>query len=78
MANQNNEIVVVGNIGIDTNGAGDSLVVGFLASYVLDGRSLEESIFRGQISVRYKCAQKASSGRLITRALLDHYQEVLR
>lgn len=59
---------------VDTNGAGDALAVGFLTSRVLDGRSLEESILRGQISARYKCAQKATSNCMITRDLLDHYQ----
>ncbi|EKD88328.1 MAG: hypothetical protein ACD_34C00606G0001 [uncultured bacterium] len=60
---------------VDTNGAGDALAVGFLASHILDGRSLEESILRGQISARYKCAQKATSNCMITRDLLDHYQK---
>ena len=59
---------------VDTNGAGDALAVGFLTSRVLDGRALEESIHRGQISARYKCAQRATSDCMITRELLDHYQ----
>jgi acarbose 7IV-phosphotransferase len=63
---------------IDTNGAGDALAAGFLSSYVLHGRSVEESILRGQISARYKCAQKASSSNMITSSLLDHYQESFR
>jgi sugar/nucleoside kinase (ribokinase family) len=41
---------MIGNVGIDTNGAGDSLAVGFLVSRVLEGSSLEESIRRGQIT----------------------------
>jgi sugar/nucleoside kinase (ribokinase family) len=60
---------------VDTNGAGDTLAVGFLTSYVLDGLPMEESILRGQIAARYKCGIKASSGRMISRELLDHYQE---
>jgi len=60
---------------VDTNGAGDSLAVGFLASHVLEGLPLEESILRGQIAARYKCGIKASSSSLITRELLDHYRE---
>lgn len=60
---------------VDTNGAGDALAVGFLTSRVLEGRSLEESIRRGQISARYKCAQKATSSCMITRDLLEHYAE---
>ncbi len=58
---------------IDTNGAGDGLAVGFLSSYVLDGCSLEESIWRGQIAARYTCAQKASSAQLIKPDILQHY-----
>ncbi len=58
---------------IDTNGAGDSLAVGFLASYVLDGYSLHDSILRGQIAARHTCTLKASSSALITPAQLDHY-----
>ena len=60
---------------VDTNGAGDSLAVGFLSSHVLESLSLEESILRGQIAARYKCGVKASSGNLITRELLSHYRE---
>ncbi len=51
---------------IDTNGAGDSLAVGFLTSYVLEGCSLEESILRGQIAARHCCTLKATSAELIT------------
>lgn len=56
---------------VDTNGAGDSLAVSFLASYVLDGFSLEDSILRGQIAARHTCALRGSSDGLITRAQLD-------
>ncbi len=56
---------------IDTNGAGDSLAVGFLSSYVLEGQPLEDSVWRGQIAARHKCAQRASSATLITRAALE-------
>lgn len=62
---------------VDTNGAGDSLAVGFLFSHVLDGLPLEESLLRGQIAARYKCGIQASSGRMISRELLKHYQEVV-
>jgi sugar/nucleoside kinase (ribokinase family) len=60
---------------IDTNGAGDSLAVGFLVSRVLEGRSLEESIRRGQIAARHCCAQKASTDTLIDHAALDQLME---
>ncbi len=58
---------------IDTNGAGDSLAVGFLSSYVLDGYSLADSILRGQIAARHTCSQKASSSDLVTLEELDRY-----
>lgn len=60
---------------VDTNGAGDTLAVGFLSSHVLDGLPLEESILRGQIAARYKCGINASSGRMISRELLEHYRK---
>ena len=56
---------------IDTNGAGDSLAVGFLSSYVLDGYALADSIRRGQIAARYTCSLKASSANLINQNRLD-------
>jgi sugar/nucleoside kinase (ribokinase family) len=58
---------------IDSNGAGDALAVGFLASYVLDNYSLGESILRGQITARYTCTQKASTSSLITAKQLGRY-----
>jgi len=60
---------------IDANGAGDELAVGFLSSYVLNGYSLEEAVWRGQIAARYACTQKASSSRLITTEIMQHYFE---
>jgi acarbose 7IV-phosphotransferase len=56
---------------VDTNGAGDSLAVGFLCSYVLDGYGLHESILRGQIAARHCCALRATSSELITMSQLD-------
>ncbi len=64
---------------IDTNGAGDSLAVGFLTSHILQNYSLEDSILRGQIAARHKCAQRASSSNLITPEELDqHYRRLKR
>ncbi len=64
---------------IDSNGAGDGLAVGFLTSHVLEGRSLTESILRGQITARYTCAQKASSDALITSTQLEaFYAEIVK
>jgi sugar/nucleoside kinase (ribokinase family) len=63
---------------IDTNGAGDSLAVGFLTSFVLDGYSLHDSVLRGQIAARHTCTLKASSSHLITRAQLDQLFQARR
>lgn len=58
---------------VDTNGAGDSLAVGFLASRVLEGRSLEDSVLRGQLAARYCCAQPAPKSDLVTTPELERY-----
>jgi sugar/nucleoside kinase (ribokinase family) len=55
---------------VDTNGAGDSLAVGFLTSYVLEGRSLEASVLRGQIAARHTCSLRATSDGMISAAQL--------
>ncbi len=55
---------------VDTNGAGDSLAVGFLASHVLDGFSLEDSLLRGQIAARHCCTLRGVSDGLITPSQL--------
>ncbi|MGC4000632.1 MAG: carbohydrate kinase family protein [Anaeromyxobacter sp.] len=56
---------------VDTNGAGDGLAVGFLASHVLDGYDLEDAVRRGQITARHTCGIKASTSALITPAQLE-------
>src|SRR5574341_1209802 len=56
---------------VDTNGAGDSLAVGFLASYVLDGYSLEDAVLRGQIAARHACTLRGSSDGLITAEQME-------
>lgn len=62
---------------LDTNGAGDSLAVGFLSSYVLDGYAPEAAVLRGQIAARHACALRGTSDGLITRAQLDaRYEEI--
>jgi sugar/nucleoside kinase (ribokinase family) len=63
---------------IDTNGAGDSLAVSFLTSFVLDGYSLHEAILRGQIAARYTCTLKASSSHLVTPEQLEAYYQTRR
>ena len=63
---------------VDTNGAGDSLAVGVLSSYILDGHSLSQSLLRGQIAARHACTQKGVSHGLITRKELDERHRRLR
>ncbi len=63
---------------VDTNGAGDALAVGFLSSYVLDGYTPEQAIWRGQIAARHTCTLRASSSHLITPAQLQQHYERLR
>jgi sugar/nucleoside kinase (ribokinase family) len=55
---------------IDSTGAGDSLAVGLLSSYVLDRRRLVEAVHRGQIAAAWCCTILGSSP-LITREQLD-------
>lgn len=63
---------------VDTNGAGDSLAVGFLASHVLDGLSLADAVLRGQILARHTCTLVAPKDRLLTRGELDDRFAALR
>lgn len=63
---------------VDTNGAGDGLAVGFLASrYLEEGFSLDEAVLRGQLVARYTCTQKASSSHLISREQLETFYSQL-
>lgn len=63
---------------IDTNGAGDSLAVGFLSSLVLDGYSARDAVLRGQIAARHACTLKANSSDLIGAARLESLFEELK
>ncbi|MCE1203219.1 MAG: carbohydrate kinase family protein [Holophagaceae bacterium] len=56
---------------VDTNGAGDSLAVGFLTSHVLEGRPLAESIRRGQLAARHCCSLRGTSEGLIGAQALE-------
>jgi len=56
---------------VDTNGAGDALAVGFLTSFVLEGRPLDESVWRGQIAARHACTLRGTSDGLISAAELE-------
>lgn len=51
---------------VDTNGAGDSLVVGVTAAYLLQGRTLSEAIAYGQLGARWCCTLRGTSDGLIT------------
>ena len=51
---------------VDTNGAGDSLAVGFLTSHVLEGRPLAETVHRGQFAVRHCCTLRGTTEGLIS------------
>lgn len=63
---------------IDTNGAGDSLAVGFLTSLLFDRSPPEEALLRGQIAARIACAQKADAKRFASRAEIDAALVALR
>lgn len=63
---------------IDTNGAGDSLAVGFLASYLLDGHALSDAVQRGQLLARHTCTLDATDDGFLTRAELDRRFAALR
>lgn len=65
---------------VDTNGAGDSLAVGFLVSRILERRTLEESVLRGQIAARHCCTLPAErAAELITaEALAAHVSSASR
>jgi acarbose 7IV-phosphotransferase len=47
------------------------LATGFLASYLFEGYSLEDSVMRGQTAARHACTLRATSDGLITREQLD-------
>ena len=56
---------------VDTTGAGDSLAMGFLRSYFIDGYSLKDSLLRGQITARHTCTVKSSIEGLISKQELE-------
>lgn len=56
---------------VDTNGAGDSLAVGFLTAHVLEGLPPEAALRRGQIAARHCCTLQGTSDGLLTREGLD-------
>ncbi len=56
---------------VDSNGAGDSLAVGFLYGRLSLGRPLEQAVRMGQIAARHACTLRADSTGLITAAELQ-------
>ncbi len=62
----------------DTNGAGDSLAVGFLSAYFLDGYGLDDAVMRAQITARYTCTIEASTSDFITPSQLERYYSDIR
>jgi acarbose 7IV-phosphotransferase len=56
---------------VDSNGAGDSLAVGFVTSYLLDGFALADAVHRGQLLARHTCTLTAGDDRFLTRRELD-------
>ena len=63
---------------VDSNGAGDSLAVGFLASHVLDGYSLDDAVLRGQILARHTCTLTAARSDFLTAQQLNERFAALR
>ncbi|HOO32309.1 MAG TPA: carbohydrate kinase family protein [Thermotogota bacterium] len=57
---------------VDSNGAGDSLAIGTLCS-LIEGYTLKESVFRGQLVARYTCTLKAHSKDFLNREGLEKY-----
>jgi sugar/nucleoside kinase (ribokinase family) len=55
---------------VDTNGAGDSLAVGFLTGRYFERRSLAESALCGQIAARHACTLRGTSDGLLSRGEL--------
>jgi acarbose 7IV-phosphotransferase len=51
---------------LDTNGAGDALVVGF-ATALLDGLSIEDAVDRGQRAARLTCSQRTPKHEFLRR-----------
>jgi sugar/nucleoside kinase (ribokinase family) len=62
--------ILEGSTVIDTNGAGDSLAVGFLDGYWIEGLSLDESIRKGQTVARHTCTIRGNTAPFIRREAL--------
>lgn len=62
---------------VDSNGAGDSLAVGYLSAKVLEARTEAEAILRGQALARHTCTIKASSSDFLSHSELENLAESL-
>lgn len=62
----------------DTNGAGDSLAVGFLYGHCLLRKPLEQAVLMGQIAARHACTLRGTSDGLITRRQLHSRLRLLQ
>jgi len=60
---------------LDTNGAGNSLAVGFLSARIFENIPLNLAILHGQIAARHTCTLKADSDHLISQSELKKYAE---
>lgn len=63
-----------GNLVVDTNGAGDSLAIGFLTGHLLEDFSIDEAVLRGQVLARYICGVKGSTDTLLDMSSLELLQ----
>ncbi|HQC37901.1 MAG TPA: carbohydrate kinase family protein [Thermotogota bacterium] len=55
---------------VDPNGAGDSLAVGFLTGYLLEGLPLEDSLRMGQSLARHTCTIRGNTAPFMSREML--------
>ncbi len=56
---------------LDSNGAGDSLAMGYLLARFFEGYGDEDALLRGQLLARHTCSLEGRSDGLIRRAELD-------
>lgn len=61
---------------VDTNGAGDSLAVGFLTARVLEGRPVEQAIQWGQVAARHACTLRGTTDLIHRDTLLERLNSV--
>jgi acarbose 7IV-phosphotransferase len=56
---------------VDTNGAGDALMVGFASRYALEGLQLVEAARQGQLAARVTCSQRVPKSTFASIDLLS-------